>query len=142
MFPIPTYGMYHVFCNIYSLNKITLEYNENFKINKKKLYDNLEKVKVFFLPQPSHIEDIFEKEEIINICKILKNNDGILVVDETYFGYGCSSVLELIKDFSNIYIIRSFSKTFGLPSIRVGSIIGASENINVLSNFRPAYEIS
>ena len=142
MFPIPTYGMYHIFCDIYSVNKILLDYNNNFEINKNKLYENLNKIKVFFLPNPSHIEDIFLEEEIIKICNILKKNEGYLVIDETYYGFGSKTMINLINKIQNIFIIRSFSKTFGLPSIRVGCLIGNKHNINLISNYRPAYEIS
>ena len=51
-------------------------------------------------------------------------------------------MINLINDFNNIFIIRSFSKTFGLPSIRVGCLIGNEKNMNTISNYRPAYEIS
>lgn len=141
MFVSPTYGMYHVFNRMYETNSVVLDYKD-FKINKEKLYANLEKIKVFFLPNPSHIEDLFNEEDITNICKILEKNDGYLVVDETYFGFGSESMIKLINKMKNIFIIRSFSKTFGLPSIRVGCLIGNNKNMNVISNYRPAYEIS
>ena len=60
MFPIPTYGMYHVYAKMYNTSSICLPYNQKFNINKQILYDNLEKVSVFFLPNPSYIEDLFE----------------------------------------------------------------------------------
>ena len=141
MFPIPTYGMYHVYSKIYSVERILLEYDD-FKINKEKLYENLNKVKVFFLPNPSHIQDIFEEEEIIRILNILKNNNGLLVIDETYFGFGVKTMIDLINSYENLYIIRSFSKTFGLPSIRFGCLISNQKNMNIVSNYRSAYEIS
>lgn len=141
MFPIPTYGMYHVYNKIYQTKSILLEYN-NFKINKDKLYSNLSNIKVLFLPNPSHIEDILNKEEIIKISKILLKNDGYLIIDETYYGFGSDSMIELINSIENIFIIRSFSKTFGLPSIRVGCLISNIKNMELISNYRAAYEIS
>ncbi len=142
MFPIPTFGMYHVYAEMYNTNKILLPYYQNFKINRDILYDNLEKVSVFFLPNPSHIEDVFDRAEIMNILNILQKNKGILVIDETYFGFGAETMLSLINSYKNLYIIRSFSKTFGLPSIRVGCLLSHADNIRVISNYRPAYEIS
>lgn len=127
---------------MYQLESIILDYNDDFKINKEKLYENLLKVKVFFLPNPSHIEDLFTQDEVINICKILKENNSYLVVDETYYGFGAKSMIKLINSIDNIFIIRSFSKTFGLPSIRVGCLISNDKTMNNISNYRPAYEIS
>jgi histidinol-phosphate aminotransferase len=142
MFPIPTYGMYHVYTRMYQLESVTLDYDNNFKLNRKLLYENLSKVKVFFLPNPSHIEDLLVEEEIIKICNILKENNGFLVIDETYYGFGSNSMINLIDSIENIFIIRSLSKTFGLPSIRVGCLIGNEKIMNIISNYRSAYEIS
>jgi len=141
MFPTPTYGMYYVFSKIYCNNFITLEYSD-FKINKSKLYENIGKIKVFFLPNPSHIEDLFDEEEIINLLNILKKNNSLLVLDETYYGYGSDTMIKLIYNYNNLYIIRSFSKYFGLPAIRVGILISNKDNMSAISNYRPAYEIS
>jgi len=142
MFPTPTYGMYHVYTKMYQLDSIILDYNNDFKINKEKLYENLSKVKVFFLPNPSHIEDLFSEDDIINICKILKENNSYLVIDETYYGFGAKSMIHLIKSIENVFVIRSFSKTFGLPSIRIGCLISNDKTMNIISNYRSAYEIS
>ncbi len=142
MFPIPTYGMYHVYAQMYNVNTILLPYDQKFNINKQILYDNLEKISVFFLPNPSHIEDIFDRKEIITILNRMNKNNGILVIDETYFGFGSETMLPLINSYKNLYIIRSFSKTFGLPSIRVGCLLSHYDNMKIMSNYRPAYEIS
>tara|TARA_A100001011_G_scaffold398501_1_gene503146 strand:- start:26 stop:1045 length:1020 start_codon:yes stop_codon:yes gene_type:complete len=140
MFPEPTYGMYNVYTNMYKCNAIILTYNENFKIDKKKLYQNLNKVKIFFLPNPNHTEDNFMENEISNICEILTKNEGIIVVDETYYGFGSPTMINLLDKYNNLYIIRSFSKTCGLPSIRLGCLL-SNKNINI-SNLRGGYEVS
>jgi histidinol-phosphate aminotransferase len=138
-FPSPTYGMYHVYSNIYGVQKLTLNYNEDFKIDKQELYDNLHRIKVLFLPNPNHIEDCFSIEEIKNICK---EANGLVVVDETYYGFGCKTVAPLIDECDNLLVIRSFSKTFGLPSLRVGATIGQKDLIQSLDAQRVAYEVS
>jgi histidinol-phosphate aminotransferase len=140
MFPNPTYGLYNVYTTMFKCNSIKLEYDSNFNINKEKLYENLNKTKIFFLPNPNHCQDIFYQEEIIKICKILEINNGILVVDETYYGFGAPSMIHLLNDFKNLFVIRSFSKTFGLPGIRFGCLL-SNNDINI-SNFRGGYEVS
>lgn len=140
MFPKPTYGLYSVYTKMYKCNSIELEYDNNFKINREKLYKYLNKIRVFFLPNPNHSQDIFEENEIIKIIKILDENNGVLVVDETYFGFGGPSMINLLDSYKNLFVIRSFSKTFGLPGIRFGCLLSNKE-INI-SNFRGGYEVS
>lgn len=140
MFPTPTYGMYNVYTQMFKCNSIQIDYDNNLKINKEKIYNNLNSTKIFFLPNPNHNEDNFELDEIARICNILQKNNGIMVVDETYYGFGSMSVVELLSKHSNIFIIRSFSKTFGLPGIRIGCLI--SNYKYQITNLRGGYEIS
>ena len=140
MFPKPTYGMYNVYTNMYKCNIIHLTYDQNSKIDKKNLYMNLNKVKIFFLPNPNHTEDNFTENEISKICKILDKNKGIMVIDETYHGFGSPTMINLLDIYKNLYIVRSFSKTCGLPSIRLGCLL-SNKYINIC-NLRGGYEVS
>ena len=51
--------MYAVFSKIYKVNAFKIKYNENFKLDKKKLYDTIKKgSKILFIPNPNQpIED-------------------------------------------------------------------------------------
>ncbi|WP_317933083.1 histidinol-phosphate transaminase [Halioxenophilus sp. WMMB6] len=66
---------------------------------------------------------------------------GILV-DECYFEYTRASAKELLDRYPNIFITRTFSKTWGLPSLRFGYILTAAENIEVLLAMRGPYDIN
>ncbi|MBU0975622.1 MAG: aminotransferase class I/II-fold pyridoxal phosphate-dependent enzyme [Patescibacteria group bacterium] len=67
--------------------------------------------------------------QIENLLKL----DLIIVVDEVYFEFSNQTCLRLLKKYSNLIIIRSFSKTFGLAGLRVGYILSSREIISYLS---------
>ena len=54
--------------------------------------------------------------------------------------YGVSSAKNLCKSFENLIVLRTFSKSFGLPSIRIGYIISSKKIIELLSTYRLSYE--
>ena len=58
----------------------------------------------------------------------------MLVLDEVYYPFGDVTGIELIKEFDNVFIMRSFSKAFGLAGIRLGYLIGNNENIDYVSD--------
>jgi len=68
-------------------------------------------------------------------------NAGILV-DECYFEYTRSTAVDLILRFPNVFITRTFSKTWGMPSLRFGYIISAASNIHALLAMRGPYDIN
>ena len=54
--------------------------------------------------------------------------------------FDSESSVKLIKQNENILVLRTFSKVFGLPSIRFGYIIGNSKIIRTLNTYRLSYE--
>jgi histidinol-phosphate aminotransferase len=62
------------------------------------------------------------------------------VIDEAYHLFGSQSGIELIRKYENIVIARTFSKGFGVPSIRLGYLISNVDNMNILSKTRFAHE--
>jgi histidinol-phosphate aminotransferase len=65
-----------------------------------------------------------------------------VLVDECYFEYSRTTAISLISDYSNIFVTRTFSKTWGMPSLRFGYLMSAEENILALCNVRGPYDIN
>jgi histidinol-phosphate aminotransferase len=68
--------------------------------------------------------------------------EAVILVDECYFEYSKTTVAEYVGSYPNLLITRTFSKTWGLPSIRLGYVISAAHNINTLLNVRGPYDIN
>lgn len=68
----------------------------------------------------------------LEIIKKLTKNNQIIVIDEAYFEYSPrNSAIQLIHDFPNIIVTRTFSKYFGLAALRLGYLV-SSPRINEL----------
>jgi histidinol-phosphate aminotransferase len=67
-----------------------------------------------------------------------------ILVDECYYEYsGQSSAALLSKpDCSNVFITRTFSKTWGIPSLRFGYILANNVYVDALCNIRGPYDIN
>ncbi|MGS2717990.1 pyridoxal phosphate-dependent aminotransferase [Eionea flava] len=68
--------------------------------------------------------------------------NAAVLVDECYFEYSHETAVPLINQYSNIFVTRTFSKTWGMPSLRFGYLMSASENIAALCNIRGPYDIN
>ena len=70
-----------------------------------------------------------------------KMKDAVVIIDEAYAGFynkSTAHVKEIIKEFPNVLIIRTFSKYYGLAGLRIGYLI-MGENHTSLSLFSARY---
>jgi histidinol-phosphate aminotransferase len=103
----------------------------NAKIIHLKSLSNIPYCKLLILCSPNNPSTIELKYE--KIRKILINNpDKMIVIDNVFFGYGNENLSSLVKEFNNLILIKSFSKIYGLPGLRVGWIESKTENIEKL----------
>ncbi len=138
----PTYAMYKIYSNLFQINLEELPYENDNSLDLDKILRFIQKKpSIFFLPNPNQpIEDTlnFEKLEFLaNEC--LKNN-CLFFIDEAYHHFGADSGIELIDKYENVVVARTFSKAFGVPSIRLGFLISNISNMSIISKMRFAHE--
>ena len=138
----PTYAMYEVFSRVYKINLISISYDQNFKLDKSKLIKTIKSgIKIIFIPNPNQpIEDNLSLKDLDLIAKLCMQQKVVMVVDEAYHMFGSQSAVKLINKYENVIILRTFSKSFGLPSIRLGYFLANKKIIKILNTFRLSYE--
>jgi histidinol-phosphate aminotransferase len=138
----PTYAMYKIYANLFQVTLSEIEYTEDLKFNFAAFDAFLEqKPTVFFLPNPNQpIESAFTINELREFAKKTLDKNCLFIIDEAYHMFGCDSGIDLIKEFENIVVTRTFSKGFGVPSIRLGYMISSKENMSILAKTRLAHE--
>lgn len=80
------------------------------------------------------------REHIIAIAQAAPHS--AILVDECYFEYVQTTVADLINQHPNMVITRTFSKTWGIPSLRLGYILSHASNIKALLNVRGPYDVN
>jgi histidinol-phosphate aminotransferase len=68
--------------------------------------------------------------------------NAAILVDECYFEYRHETAVSLIGECHNLFVTRTFSKTWGMPSLRFGYLMSAADNIAALCNIRGPYDIN
>jgi histidinol-phosphate aminotransferase len=137
-----SYAMYKVYSMLFQVNLHEIGYSRDFRLN----FDELDRVlnkkpTILFVPNPNlPVESALSLNELADIAKKTHDKNCLCVIDEAYSMFGCDTAVPLLSDYDNVVILRSFSKGFGVPSIRLGYMISNEENIKMLSKTRFAYE--
>ena len=79
---------------------------------------------------------------LIPVILLDKKINCFLVVDEAYYHFGSQTAVPLIKKLDNVIVLRTFSKAFGVPSIRAGYTLSNKDNMRIISKARIARELS
>ena len=99
-----------------------------------------EKPKLVFLCNPNNPTG--SRLELSEIEQILMKTDGIVVVDEAYFEFSGLTAVGLLSDYENLIILRTFSKAFGLASLRVGYMLASASIISYVERVRATYNVN
>ncbi|NPA45501.1 MAG: aminotransferase class I/II-fold pyridoxal phosphate-dependent enzyme [Chlorobi bacterium] len=106
------------------------------------LIENIDS-KLIWLANPNNPDGrIIECKLILNFLE--NNPDKILVLDEAYMDFidNDESVLNYINDFKNLIIVKSFTKSFVLPGLRLGYICADNILIDKLLKFKMPWSVN
>lgn len=142
IFPTPTFALYPVYCEMFRVEPRTVEYTKNYQLDKDRVLSLVDdRSSIVFLPNPNvPIEGVLDLEAVGAIAEYCSKKNCFVAVDEVYYPFGGPTAVSLIDEFDNLFVMRSCSKAFGLAGIRVGYLLGKSENIEYVSKTRTGYE--
>ena len=58
------------------------------------------------------VGNIYDREEIVSVVEKAKANNAMVIIDEAYYYFYDNSALDLIKNYDNVIILRTFPKCF------------------------------
>ena len=145
---VPEYSflMYRIYSSIAGA-KVVFSKEKNFKVSISEILKKVNKnTKIVFIANPNNPTGTYlNKNELINLRKKL-NNRVLLVIDDAYDEYmkdsKYSSGLNIFKGSKNVFILRTFSKIYGLASLRIGWGYGDKKIINALNMIKSPFNVN
>ncbi len=77
-----------------------------------------------------------------DIVHVLEHTNAMVAVDECYFEFTGQTIVDLVATHSNLVVLRSFSKSFGLAGLRLGFAISQARNIQMLDRNRQIFNVN
>lgn len=132
VFPETTYGFYPVFAELNHVPYKEIPLREDFTIN---IEDYFNAEGTVFIANPNAPTGI--ALSVDEIRAIIENNkDNVVVIDEAYVDFGTESVVPLIKEYDNLVVTQTFSKSRSLAGARLGFGIANKDLIQDMNTIK------
>lgn len=71
-----------------------------------------------------------------------KHPECVFVIDEAYGDFGGETALSLVQRYANLLVLRTFSKGYGLPSVRFGYAAGSAALIQLVKKYTIPFTVN
>jgi histidinol-phosphate aminotransferase len=135
VFPDITYSFYPSYCRLYGVAYETFPVNNQFEIS----LDTVPvKIGAIIFPNPNAPTGLALPRE--TIAGFLRARPKVMVVvDEAYVDFGADSCVSLIREYPNLLVTQSLSKSRALAGLRLGLAFGSAPLIEALIRVKDSF---
>ncbi len=141
MAPEPGFVMYQMIATFTAMHYIGIPLKEDFSLDMPAMLEAImrEQPALIFLAYPNNpTGNLFSEDDIV---QILNASAGLVIVDEAYHPFACSSFMSRLGEFDNLLVMRTVSK-MGLAGLRLGLLAGPEKWIREFDKVRLPYNIN
>ncbi len=144
----PTFSEYAVWCEWAGarVNKVYADSANGFRVNLEELA--AEPADVIFLCNPNNPTGVYSND-IRTLLDETQKQDTLVLLDEAYIEFTAhESACNLIDEYPNLCVLRSMTKFYSLPGLRIGyavaneDLISALEGVSVPWNINAMAEVA
>lgn len=137
-FAAPSYSLYPVLVAIQNGAFETIPFDRSMKLDVERAANC--GASVLFLTSPNAPTGVGFSNETISA--LARSFPGLLVVDEAYADFAEENAAGLVREYPNLCVVRTFSKSYSLAGMRVGYLLGRPELVGLLDRVRDSYNVN
>jgi histidinol-phosphate aminotransferase len=133
----PTYSLYEVLCQLHGCAMHYVDLDGDFQLPDS-FFETRARLCLLTRPNaPSGVS--VPREAVEHLCRVF---DGMVVIDEAYVDFADDDCLDFPKRFENAIVMRTFSKSFSLAGMRLGTAVARPEVINEFMKTKDSYNLN
>lgn len=134
---VPSFSEYEDACKLHR-HTLRFEYHQRLQSS-----SNLERFDLVWLARPNNPDGHISEYETLKLL-IRKNPTTLFVVDEAYLELSpCTQSLDqLLSGCHNLLVVRSMTKQFVLPGLRLGYLLGHSSLLDKIRRFTQPWSVN
>ncbi len=141
MAPEPGFVMYSMIATFCGMGYLGVPLKDDFSLDLPAMLEaiNTHQPALIFLAYPNNpTGNLFDEADIVQIVEAA---DGLVVIDEAYHPFACTSFMSRLGEFDNLLVMRTVSK-MGLAGLRLGLLAGPEQWLGEFDKVRLPYNIN
>jgi len=137
----PTFSIYERCTRVHRARYEAVPLREDFSLDVDGMLNSAKpRTRIIFLCSPNNpTANQFDTD---SIRSLLEGFNGLVVVDEAYVDFAGRSIIDLVDEYENLIVLRTFSKSFGIASLRLGYAVSNEELASTLDErFQMPYAV-
>ena len=132
-----TYSFYPVYAGFYDIPMDNIPLNKDWTLDTKTMLEHaIKNTGGIIFANPNAPTGLGLKREEVRNMLLQADKDEIFIVDEAYVDFGGESCIPLLKEFNNLVIVRTFSKSLCGAGQRLGYIVASKELIDIVTTVK------
>lgn len=121
---------------------------DNYRLSLDKIIDKLDDVDTMIIISPDNPSgSCLKYEEVIEILDIAKEKNKQVIFDESFMDFANNNYTliddDILNKYSDLVVIKSISKSYGVPGLRLGVLASGNEKyIKTINNNLPVWNIN
>jgi len=137
VYTYPSYVLYETLARLNGVGYEAVELDDDFDLPEDVFR---QRGKLFFVANPNSPTGMAVKRDTMaRLCDSFK---GLVIADEAYADFSDCTCVSLLRECQNLIILRTFSKSFSLASIRVGFALAREEHVSNLMKTKDSYNVN
>lgn len=140
--PAPTYSPYRLISTVTGATVIEVPLKDDLTFDTDQIIEEGGKneARAIFLCRPNNPTGGLIPAK--DVERIARETQALLVIDEAYYEFSEKTCLPMLEDFSNIVILRTFSKAFRAAGLRIGYLIGQTALVKQIAKARLPFNLN
>jgi threonine-phosphate decarboxylase len=146
--PVPSFSEYEKAALRVGGNVIFVQLPEDFSLETERIKKAItDETKIMCVCNPhSPSGTLYSKKSILELLQFCRKKDIIFSIDENYIEFAekgeDNTVAGLVKEYENLFVIRSVTKFYGMAGLRFGYGIATNNLVNKLENAKLPWSIN
>src|ERR1051326_7545148 len=133
--PWPTYSLYPVLSKLQDAKFVTVKWDEDWSLPTAELLAS--GARAIYIANPNAPSATYVSP--MKLAELAREFEGALLIDEAYVDFADDNCLALVKEFGNVIISRTLSKSYSLAGLRFGYAVARPEVIEQMNKVKDSY---